>query len=49
MLLNLNKQSWNDSLALGDFQHHCSKNEKTVEEMLKLAKLYKKVHLKFKF
>lgn len=45
MLLNLNKQTWNDSLALGDFQKHCSKNEKTVEEMLKLAKLYKKVVL----
>ncbi|KAI6191486.1 26S proteasome regulatory subunit RPN11 [Aphelenchoides bicaudatus] len=42
MLLNLNKQSWNESLALGDFQHHCNKNEKTAEEMLKLAKSYKK-------
>ncbi|KAI6173281.1 26S proteasome regulatory subunit RPN11 [Aphelenchoides besseyi] len=42
MLLNLNKQSWNDSLALNSFQQHCNKNEKAVEEMLKLAKLYKK-------
>lgn len=42
MLLNLNKQSWNDSLSLGNFQQHCVSNEKTVEEMLKLAKLYKK-------
>ncbi|KAI6205594.1 26S proteasome regulatory subunit RPN11 [Aphelenchoides besseyi] len=42
MLLNLNKQSWNDSLALNSFQQHCGKNEKAVEEMLKLAKLYKK-------
>jgi len=42
MLLNLNKQSWNDSLSLGNFQQHCTSNEKTVEDMLKLAKLYKK-------
>ncbi|CAD5229063.1 unnamed protein product [Bursaphelenchus okinawaensis] len=42
MLLNLNKQSWNDSLALTNFDHHCKNNEKSVEEMLKLAKLYKK-------
>jgi len=42
MLLNLNKQNWNDSLALGNFHQHCVNNEKTVGEMLKLAKLYKK-------
>ncbi|KAI6230094.1 26S proteasome regulatory subunit RPN11 [Aphelenchoides fujianensis] len=42
MLLNLNKQSWNESLALQNFEQHCGKNEKVVGEMLKLAKLYKK-------
>jgi 26S proteasome regulatory subunit N11 len=48
MLLNLNKESWNDSLSLGSFESHCARNEKTVDEMLKLAKLYKKVRIFFK-
>lgn len=43
MLLNLNKQTWMDSLQLEKFSSHCEKNEKSVEQMLKLAKLYKKV------
>lgn len=43
MLLNLNKQTWMDSLNLENFQTHCKSNEKSVESMLKLAKLYKKV------
>lgn len=46
MLLNLNKQTWMDSLNLDSFEHHCQKNEASVEQMLKLAKLYKKVRRK---
>lgn len=45
MLLNLNKQTWMDSLNLECFQSHCKSNEKSVENMLKLAKDYKKVFL----
>lgn len=45
MLLNLNKQSWMDSLQLEKYSMHCQNNEKSVEQMLKLAKLYKKVML----
>lgn len=43
MLLNLNKQTWMDSMALEKFSTHCDKNKKSIEQMLKLAKLYKKV------
>lgn len=42
MLLNLNKQTWMDSMALEKFSTHCDKNKKSIEQMLKLAKLYKK-------
>lgn len=42
MLLNLNKQSWMDAMTLERYCTHCSKNEQSVEQMLKLAKLYKK-------
>lgn len=42
MLLNLNKQTWMDSLGLRWFQDHCDMNQETMESMLKLAKLYKK-------
>ncbi|KAI1711060.1 JAB1/Mov34/MPN/PAD-1 ubiquitin protease domain-containing protein [Ditylenchus destructor] len=42
MLLNLNKQAWMDSLEPEKFEHHCQKNEKSMEHILKLAKLYKK-------
>lgn len=49
MLLNLNKQTWMDSLNLENFQSHCKSNEKSVESMLKLAKHYKKVLFKLIF
>lgn len=42
MLLNLNKQSWLDSMALEKYEAHCTANEKSVEQILKLAKMYKK-------
>ena len=43
MLLNLHKQSWEYGLTLEDYEHHCKTNDKTVKEMLELAKLYHKV------
>jgi len=43
MLLNLHKKSWVDGLSLQDFNTHCTNNEKTVKEMLELAKNYHKV------
>jgi len=42
MLLKLNMQSWNKSLSPGNFKQHCANNKKAIEEMLKLAELYKK-------
>jgi len=42
MLLNLHKKSWVDGLTLDNYQSHCDTNEKTVKEMLDLAKLYNK-------
>eukprot|EP00054_Salpingoeca_dolichothecata_P012601 m.69849 g.69849 ORF g.69849 m.69849 type:complete len:308 (-) comp20022_c0_seq3:472-1395(-) len=42
MLLNLHKQSWTHGLTLENYEDHCTQSEKTVEEMLKLAKLYTK-------
>ena len=42
MLLNLHKKSWVDGLTLQDYNAHCSVNEKTVKEMLDLAKNYSK-------
>jgi len=42
MLLNLNKQSWMDSMTLVKYSAHCAATEKSVEQMLKLAKHYKK-------
>ena len=42
MLLNLHKKSWIDGLTLNDYNVHCSTNEKTVGEMLDLAKNYSK-------
>ena len=42
MLLNLNKQTWMDSLNLDTFAHHCQKNEQSMQQIVKLAKLYKK-------
>lgn len=44
MLLNLNKQTWMDSLGLERFSNHCDRNQECMENMLKLAKLYKKVN-----
>jgi 26S proteasome regulatory subunit N11 len=43
MLLNLNKQSWSDSIAVGNYERHCKNNKRSLEEMLRLATLYKKV------
>jgi 26S proteasome regulatory subunit N11 len=42
MLLNLHKKSWSDGLRLEDYNDHCNVNEKTIESMLDLAKLYNK-------
>ena len=42
MLLNLHKKSWIDGLTLNDYNDHGSSNEKTVGEMLDLAKNYSK-------
>jgi len=42
MLLNLNKKSWEDGLRLADYKDHCSLNEKTMHNMLDLAKSYNK-------
>lgn len=42
MLLNLNKQTWMDSLRMENFKTHCDNNQDTMEKMLKLAKSYKK-------
>ncbi|KAK6743128.1 hypothetical protein RB195_010411 [Necator americanus] len=42
MLLNLNKQSWMDSLALQNYTSCSEKNKESMQAMLKLAKLYKK-------
>jgi len=43
MLLNLHKKSWVDGLTLADYSEHCETNEKTIKEMLELAKNYNKV------
>lgn len=43
MLLNLNKQSWMDSLAVQNYTGCSEKNKDSMQAMLKLAKLYKKV------
>jgi len=42
MLLNLNKKSWEDGLRLEDYKEHCTLNEKTMHNMLELAKSYNK-------
>jgi len=42
MLLNLHKKSWVDGLQLQDYSDHCDLNEKTVGDMLELAKNYHK-------
>ena len=47
MLLNLHKKSWIDGLTLNDYNTHCETNEKTVGEMLELAKNYSKVCIFF--
>lgn len=41
MLLNLHKKGWEDGMTLQHYGDHCNANQKTVEEMLKLAKEYK--------
>lgn len=43
MLLNLNKQSWMDSLALESYVKCGDKNKDSMLAILKLAKAYKKV------
>ncbi|PAA70709.1 hypothetical protein BOX15_Mlig006117g2, partial [Macrostomum lignano] len=42
MLMNLNKRSWQDGLALCDFTQHCKDNESTVKAMLDLTRSYHK-------
>lgn len=42
MLLNLNKQNWTEGLVMANFSEHCAANEKTVKEMVALAKSYNK-------
>lgn len=42
MLLTLHKKSWEAGLTLADYDKHCSENQKAVEDMLGLAKLYTK-------
>eukprot|EP00040_Diaphanoeca_grandis_P001654 m.19093 g.19093 ORF g.19093 m.19093 type:complete len:306 (-) comp12331_c0_seq1:710-1627(-) len=41
MLLNLHKSGWDKGMTLDDYNHHCTSNEKTIAEMLELAKNYK--------
>ncbi|KNC78968.1 26S proteasome non-ATPase regulatory subunit 14 [Sphaeroforma arctica JP610] len=40
MLMNLNKKTWTDGLALTCYETHSEENAKTVERMLELAKMY---------
>lgn len=47
MLLNLHKEAWESGLTLEDYCKHSESNERTVAEMLKLAKSYNKVRLPF--
>lgn len=42
MLFNLNKKSWVNGLTLTDYDQHCAANEKTVKDMIELAKAYTK-------
>lgn len=42
MLLNLHKKSWQDGLTLENFKEQSEINEKTVTEMVALAKAYNK-------
>jgi|ERR1712000_72171 len=42
MLLNLHKEAWESGLTLEDYSKHSHNNERTVGEMLKLAKAYNK-------
>lgn len=42
MLLNLHKNKWMDSLSVTDFEVHSQNNEKTIANMLGLAKSYDK-------
>jgi len=42
MLLNLHKKKWTDGLIVQKFDEHSKKNEKTVQELLELAKSYQK-------
>jgi len=42
MLLNLNKRSWMDSLAVHNYTEHCRSNNDSMQNVLKLAKAYNK-------
>lgn len=42
MLFNFHKKKWMDSLAVTNFHEHSTKNEKTIANMLDLAKSYGK-------
>jgi len=42
MLLNLHKKKWTDGLTVQPFHEHAQNNEKTVQNLLELAKSYQK-------
>lgn len=42
MLMDLNKSTWKDGLALSNYDTHCSTNHKTLNTMLDLVKAYHK-------
>eukprot|EP00957_Ditylum_brightwellii_P109321 8339181-Ditylum_brightwellii.AAC.1 len=42
MLLNLHKKNWTDGLKVQQYDAHSNINEKTVAELVSLAKLYNK-------
>jgi len=42
MLLNLHKKTWTNGLEVSKFDEHAKQNEKTVEDLLDLAKKYNK-------
>ena len=43
MLLNVHKKTWTEGLSLTNFEEHQKTNEKTIENMMKLAKNYHKM------
>jgi len=43
MLLNVHKKTWTEGLSLSKFEEHQTTNEKTIQNMVKLAKSYNKM------